>query len=118
MSTEQLNHTLRMEKGDVYNQVLMDKRLKSDEDAVGNYYYNSGYVFFNCQPVEIDIVDDSVDVEMRIVEGKPATFNNIIISGNTNKFFIKLLSSVSLQFLVRIKRHYQHGTDYNREHNT
>lgn len=82
MSTEQLNHTLRMDKGDVYNQVLMDKRLKTDEDAVGNYYYNSGYVFFNCQPVEIEIVNDSVDIEMRITEGPQAHINRVRINGN------------------------------------
>lgn len=82
MTTDALNRTLRMKKGDVYNQVFMDKRLKSDEDAIGNYYYNSGYVFFQCIPVETDIVGDSVDIEMRIFEGAQAHINRVRINGN------------------------------------
>jgi outer membrane protein insertion porin family len=50
---------------------------------VGTMYRDLGYLFFNVIPVELNIVGDSVDVEMRMVEGKPATFNNIIVSGNT-----------------------------------
>ena len=46
-------------------------------------YTDNGYLFFNVMPVELAIEGDSVDVEMRIVEGKQATFNNIIINGNT-----------------------------------
>lgn len=82
VNTDGLNKTLRMEKGDVYNQVHIDKRLKSDEDAIGNYYYNSGYVFFQCIPTEINIDGDSVDLEMRIFEGPQARLNRIRITGN------------------------------------
>lgn len=82
LPTDGLNRTLRMKKGDVYNQVHMNKRLKDDEDAIGNYYYNTGYVFFRCDPTEINIVDDSVDIEMRIVEGPQAHINRVRITGN------------------------------------
>ncbi len=82
MTTDALNHALRLKKGDIYNQVLMDKRLKTDEDAIGNYYYNSGYVFFECIPVETDVVGDSIDIEMRISERTQAHINRVRINGN------------------------------------
>lgn len=78
----QLDIMLRMKKGDVYNQKLLNERLSSDEDAIGNLYYNNGYLFYNLDPVEVNIVGDSVDLEMRIHEGRQATINKIKISGN------------------------------------
>lgn len=84
---EELNNVLMIKKGDVYDVVNMNKRLNGDPKKqfmdVGTMYRDLGYLFFNVIPVELNIVGDSVDVEMRMVEGKPATFNNIIISGNT-----------------------------------
>ena len=85
-SSETLNGILMIKKGDVYDVVTMEKRLfgggKQNEYDVSKLYRDNGYLFFNLQPVELNIVGDSVDVEMRIVEGKPATLNNIIINGN------------------------------------
>ena len=81
-TTDYLNNVLRMKKGDVYNQKLLDKRLTSDEDAVGNFYYNSGYVFFSIQPTEVNIDNDSIDLEMRIYEGQQAHINYVRINGN------------------------------------
>lgn len=80
--TEYLNRILRMEKGDVYNQKLMNDRLFTDDQAVGNLYYNNGYLFYNLDPVEVNIVGDSVDLEMRIYEGQQATINKVTINGN------------------------------------
>lgn len=84
---EDLNSILKINKGDIYDVVTMEKRLRGDEKKqemdVSSQYTDRGYLFFNVMPVEVNIVGDSVDVEMRMVEGKPATFNNIIISGNT-----------------------------------
>ena len=82
VSTDYLNAALGMQPGDVYNQKLMNKRLKEDEDAVGNYYYNNGYVFSNIDPTEVNIVGDSIDVEMRIQEGPQAHLNKVNIYGN------------------------------------
>jgi len=82
VTTEGLNRTLAMEKGDVYNQKLIGKRLRDDDDAVGNYYYNNGYVFSNIDPVEVNIVGDSIDLEIRIQEGPQAHLNNVRIYGN------------------------------------
>ena len=85
-SAEALNSILQIQKGDVYDVVTMQKRLtgggKQSEMDVAKAYRDNGYLFFNVQPVEVNIQGDSVDVEMRIVEGKQATLNNIVINGN------------------------------------
>ena len=73
---------LMMKKGDVYNQKLLNERLSQDEDAIGNDYYNQGYVFYNLDPVVVNIVGDSIDLEMRIMEGPQATINKVTINGN------------------------------------
>jgi len=84
--TEALNQVLSIKKGDVYDMVTMQKRLfgggKQNEYDVSKMYRDNGYLFFNLTPVETNIQNDSVDVEMRISEGKQATLNNIIINGN------------------------------------
>ncbi len=78
-----LGAVLGIQKGDVFDQSLLDKRLEMDEDAVSSLYLDNGYLFFDVDPVEINVEGDSIDFEMRIYEGKQATINNIIISGNT-----------------------------------
>ena len=80
--TEGLDRTLGMKKGDVYNQKLMNKRLLEDDDAVHNYYYNNGYVFSQIEPTEVNVVGDSIDLEVRIQEGKQAHLNHVRIYGN------------------------------------
>ena len=80
--TDGLNQELRMKKGDVYNQKLLNDRLIADENAVGNLYYNNGYVFSKLDPVETNIVGDSVDLEIRIYEGPQAHISHVRISGN------------------------------------
>ncbi len=82
-STAQLDNILDMKKGDVYNQKLLNKRLTEDDDAVGNAYWNNGYLFYNLQPTEVNIVGDSIDLEMRIFEGQQAHINKVRINGNT-----------------------------------
>lgn len=81
-NSDYLAQVLKMKRGDVYDQTLLDKRLHSDDDAIGNLYYNNGYVFYNLDPVEVNIVGDSIDLEMRISEGQQATFNHVRIAGN------------------------------------
>ena len=81
-STDYLSNVLGMQKGDVYNQKLMNKRLSEDDDAVGNNYWNTGYLFYNLQPTEVNIVGDSIDLEMRITEGQQAHINRVRINGN------------------------------------
>lgn len=85
-SSDQLNQLLQIQKGDVYDLVTMNKRLfgggKQTDYDISKLYRDNGYLFFNLSPVEMNIENDSVDIEMRISEGKPATLNNIIINGN------------------------------------
>ena len=81
-NTYDLARVLNMKTGDVYNQKLLGDRLSNDEDAVGNLYYNNGYVFYRLDPVETNIVGDSVDLEMRIYEGPQARISRVKISGN------------------------------------
>ena len=84
--SEVLNEVLKIQKGDVYDVVSMEKRLngggKQTELDVSKLYRDNGYLFFNVTPVETNIQNDSVDVELRISEGKQATLNNIVINGN------------------------------------
>ena len=84
--SDALNTVLGIGKGDIYDVVTMEKRLfgggKQNELDVTKLYRDNGYLFFNITPVETNIQNDSVDVELRISEGKQATLNNIIINGN------------------------------------
>jgi outer membrane protein insertion porin family len=82
-NSESLQAVLDMKSGDVYNQSKLKKRLTEDEDAVGNtFYYNQGYIFYSADPVEMNVENDSVDLEIRITEGVQATINKVNISGN------------------------------------
>ena len=80
--SDYLSQVLGMKSGDVYNQKLMNKRLTEDDDAVGNNYWNNGYLFYSLQPTEVNIVGDSIDLEMRIQEGTQAHINHVRINGN------------------------------------
>lgn len=71
-----------MKAGDVYNQKLLNKRINEDEDAVSNLYMDRGYLFFNLIPLETNIANDSIDLEMMITEGPQARINKVIINGN------------------------------------
>ncbi|NLZ19032.1 MAG: outer membrane protein assembly factor BamA [Bacteroidales bacterium] len=85
-ASDALNTVLGIGKGDVYDVVTMEKRLfgggKQNEMDVTKLYRDNGFLFFNVTPVETNIQNDSVDVELRISEGKQATLNNIVINGN------------------------------------
>ncbi len=81
-SADYLSRLLGMSKGDVYNQKMLNKRLSEDEDAVGNEYWNNGYLFYQLQPTEVNIIGDSIDLEMRIFEGPQAHISHVRITGN------------------------------------
>ncbi|MBP5455554.1 MAG: BamA/TamA family outer membrane protein [Paludibacteraceae bacterium] len=83
-SNDALSKVLGIKKGDVYNQKLLTERLTTDDDAVASLYLDNGYLFFNIDPVEVNIDGDSIDMEMRIYEGKQATINEVVINGNTD----------------------------------
>lgn len=81
-----LNRILGIQKGDVYNIDLLDKRLGVTPTEQGldvsSLYQDNGYLFFRVTPVETSIHKDTIDFQMRMVEGPQANFNRITISGN------------------------------------
>ena len=77
-----LDEILGIRKGDVYNQKLLTKRTQEDDDAVSNLYLNNGYLFYQLIPIETKIEGDSIDLEMRMFEGKQARINRVVINGN------------------------------------
>ena len=83
---EYLDAVLGIKKGDIYNLKELNKRLNEDDDAVSKLYTDQGYLFFNVDPVEVHIENDSIDFEMRMYEGKPATINEVNIVGNTRVY--------------------------------
>lgn len=84
-STQELSSILNIKKGDVYNQEALDSRLMMNPEGrdVSSLYLDDGYLFFNIQPVEVAVINDSIDLELRIAEGRQATINRVSVSGNT-----------------------------------
>ena len=82
--SQTLADVLGIEKGDVYNQELLETRLRFSQDGrdVSSLYLDNGYLFFQVDPVEVAIVGDSIDLELRIFEGPQATIDKVIITGN------------------------------------
>ncbi len=81
--SDYLSLRLGINKGDVFNQKILDKRLFDNDEGLNNVYLDQGYLFFNLEPVEVNINNDTIDYEMRIYEGKQATINEVRIVGNT-----------------------------------
>jgi len=75
---------LGVKKGDLYNPEELEKKINGKpQQDVSSYYMDDGYLYFSCQPIETAIEGDSIDIEMRINEGKQATINKIILNGNS-----------------------------------
>ncbi|MEQ9230503.1 MAG: POTRA domain-containing protein [Cyclobacteriaceae bacterium] len=82
---ETLDAILGIEKGDVYDLELINKKLTFNPTGgvdISSLYMDDGYLFFNVTPVETKIIGDSIDMEMRIYEGAQATINKVYITGN------------------------------------
>ncbi len=84
-SDKDLSTILGIQKGDVYNQTLLDKKLYMNNEGldVSSLYLDEGYLFFNLVPVELRIENDSIDLEIRLSEGKQATIDKVSVVGNT-----------------------------------
>ena len=86
-SDRQLANVLGLYTGDTYNGVLLKKRIadntKPDGEDLTNLYQNNGYLFSSINPVEVSAKNDTINFEIRIIEGKPAYFNKISVVGNT-----------------------------------
>lgn len=85
-TNDQLRGVLGIEKGDVYNGVLLQERIadpsKPDGEDLTNLYQNNGYLFSNINTVEVRTENDTIDFEIRIVEGPIAYFNKVTVVGN------------------------------------
>ena len=85
-SDQGLNSMVGINKGDVYNGVLLEKRIadktKPDGDDITNLYQNNGYLFSTINAVEVKTANDTIDFEIRITEGPIAYFNKITVTGN------------------------------------
>lgn len=81
-TSEQLNEILKMQPGDTYDRKKLEDRTKVDDDGVGRRYYNQGYVLFDLEPIERSVIGDSIDLEMRMMEGPQATIRRVGIYGN------------------------------------
>ena len=79
-----LNEVLGIKSGDVYDTETLEKKITYNPKGsdVSSLYQDNGYLFSNIQPIEIGIINDSVDIEMRVYEGAQATINKILIRGN------------------------------------
>jgi len=104
--TSLLKQLLGINKGDVYNQTLLTKNLtmKEDGEDLASLYMNNGYLFFSANPVEVAIDGDSIDIEIRIREGKKATYRRIDIVGNTktsDRVIIRELTTIPGQLFNR-----------------
>ncbi len=84
-SSEVLGKILGIKPGDIYDQSRLDANLLMNPNGrdVSSLYLDDGYLFFNVDPVEVLVVNDSIDLEMRIREGKQATINRVTVVGNT-----------------------------------
>ncbi len=84
-TASELNSILKINKGDVYNQKALDANLLMNMDGrdVSSLYLDDGYLFFSVTPVEIKVENDSIDLEIRIYEGKQAVISKVTIAGNT-----------------------------------
>ena len=85
---ETLNSILGIKKGDVYNKELLDKNLNYSETNldISSLYMDDGYLFFRVDPVEVAVENDSIDLEIRLTEGKQARISNVSLSGNTKTY--------------------------------
>lgn len=85
-SDQQLNGVLQINKGDTYNGVELEKRIADSENPdandLTNAYQNNGYLFSTITPVEVSADGNVIDLEIRIIEGKPAYFNKVSVTGN------------------------------------
>jgi outer membrane protein insertion porin family len=104
--TKLLKEILNIEKGDIYNQSLLEERLQMDRNGndLSSLYMNDGYLFFRTNPVEVRIDGDSIDLEIRIFEGKQAKYNNITVSGNTktsDRVILRELTTIPGQMFNR-----------------
>ena len=75
---------LRINRGDIYDSQLLNERVSFDQNGndVASVYLNNGYLFSQVIPIEKSVSNDTIDIEIRIQEGRQATIRKVSISGN------------------------------------
>jgi len=83
-TTEVLQSILKIEPGDRYDAKALNTRINGDPNSndISSLYLNNGYLFANVIPVEVTVENDSIDMEIRIREGRQATVRKVIVNGN------------------------------------
>ena len=104
--TKVLREILNIQKGDVYNQSLLEERLMQDRHGndIASLYMNDGYLFFRAIPIEVRIEGDSIDLEVRILEGKQTKYNKITVSGNnktSDRVILREVTTIPGQMFTR-----------------
>ncbi len=83
---KQLGQVLGIKKGSTYNGVLLRERIadetKPDAEDLTNLYQNNGYLFSQINPVEVSAQNDTIDFEIRIIEGKETFLDHVTVTGN------------------------------------
>jgi outer membrane protein insertion porin family len=84
-SSKQLSEILKIKKGDTYNQKALEQNLSFNPNGydISSLYMDDGYLFFQAIPVEMQVDNDSIDIEIRIREGKQARINKVTVKGNS-----------------------------------
>lgn len=84
-SSQDLSKVLGIKRGDIYDNSLLEERMQSSVNGtdIASLYMDDGYLFFGIQAVETNVENDSIDIEIRLNERSQATYNRIIIKGNT-----------------------------------
>ncbi|HEX9957961.1 MAG TPA: outer membrane protein assembly factor BamA, partial [Fibrella sp.] len=83
-TSDQLREVLGVRKGDIYNPEELEKKMVGNPGQdLSSLYMDDGYLYYRAEPVERAVVGDSIDLDIRIFEGKQATINRIILNGNT-----------------------------------
>ncbi len=90
-----LTQVLGIRKGDIYNQEILNKKLgkssSPDGGDISGLYQDDGYLFFRTDPIETAVYNDTIDFEIRVIEGPQATIKNVRITGNdrTKEYVIR-----------------------------
>ena len=84
-SDNELNQILKIKQNDIFNQSILDQKIFGSEKGVdiSSLYLDDGYLFFNATPIEKNVSDNIIDLEIRIYEGEQARINRVSIKGNT-----------------------------------
>jgi outer membrane protein insertion porin family len=84
-TSEELLSVLKIKRGDVYDQSLLETRLRMNQTGldISTLYMDDGYLFFSVNPVEVLVENDSIDLEIRMYEGEQARINKVTVVGNT-----------------------------------